>query len=334
MSTDVLFKIQNNTGLILLNRPKTLNASSIEILDATFQTLAEWKTNSKVQRVIIGSECAKAFCAGGDLRYVYENRNNPENLSRLFDDEYRFVRLVHHYPKPYISLLNGITMGGGVGLGLHGSHRIAGDDLTLAMPETKIGFFPDITSSYLLNRCPGKLGLYLALSSRSINAADAYALGLVDAIVSAGQLNTLRKELLESSEPFEKIIEAHRLPLQASTLLSHQLNIDTHFSKPSVQTIMHSLSLDSDIFCQALYQDLQSKSPLSLAVTFRQHEITKNLSFDECNALDLKLANHFIKDTDFFEGIRAHIIDKTRDPRWDPIKIEDVSEEMVDQYFQ
>lgn len=311
----VLTKIKGSTGVITLNRSEVLNALSLEMVQAVSGTLTAWQNNNAIQQVIIHSACPKAFCAGGDLRYLYQHRNDKACLYNFFETEYPLNSLMHHYPKTLIGYLNGITMGGGVGMGMHGDFRIVTDDFVFAMPETTIGFFPDVGSSYLLRRCPGQTGMYLALTGNSINAADAYALGLVDAIISHKHYDEALESLVTHGS--NETIRNFQIPASQSSLLSHRIEIDYCFGQNSIEKILEACQQSKNTFCQEAGKTLLTKSPTSLARTFEQQQLAKTMSFDQIMAQDLSLSKQFAKGKDFFEGIRAKIVDKTQDPSWE-----------------
>lgn len=336
MTEDVLFEEltgeHGDVGLITLNRPKVLNALNHAMFLALHKHLQEWSTKKNIKCVIIRAAEGRAFCAGGDIRYAYERglANDP-TLMDFFADEYRLNSLIHHYPKPYIALLDGITMGGGAGISIHASYRIATPKLLFAMPETGIGFYPDVGASYFLSRLPHAMGIYLGLTGARITSADAKALGLVDKIVESDELPDLI-EMIRMTSFKNNNLGITDKP-SSSSLFTHQTDIETCFNQPSVEAILAALEKCANPWCEETIKLLNTKSPTSLKVTLRQLQEGKNLDFDACMKMEYHLTNQFIQGPDFFEGVRAAIIDKDQKPRWKPGKLTEVTEHEVKKYF-
>lgn len=342
--TEVLFEElkgkHGNLGVIILNRPTVLNSLSHDMICAMYDQLQRWESAEHIKGVVIRAVEGKAFCAGGDLRLTYERHlKSSEDLSNFFRDEYQLNRFIFHYPKPYIAFLDGITMGGGVGISIHGSHRIATERLLFAMPETGIGFFPDIGGTYFLPRLPGYFGFYLGLTGARITNNDATALGLTTQMVPHEQLPNLLDELVK--QPFgdqaknkvTDIINQFILPLPAQTILNHQTAIDECFSCKTVEEIVTRISNSSNPLCRSAGEVLPKKSPTSLKVTLYAIQQGKTLDFDTCMQQEFAMTCHFLEEHDFIEGIRALIIDKDQTPKWRPSTLEEVSSQMVKKYF-
>lgn len=340
-------------GHITLNRPLALNALNLEMIIALDKILEEWEKDPTVLAVILQSSSEKAFCAGGDIRAVYDAglKNDPISYE-FFEREYKLNRRIHHYTKPYISFMNGINMGGGVGISLHGSHKIAGNNFKFAMPETTIGFFPDIGGAYLLNRCPGAYGVYLGLTGARLEREDALALKLINYCINTDkQLYTIEKlhDLDLRINAKEKV--SHLLKMHHQENLTDHLSvleksswINHVFSKESMEDIMNvlqklqkstSFTDTEQFFIQKTYLDLKKKSPISLKVTLEmlKHTKNQNYTFDDCINVNAILVKHFLQDKDFYEGIRALIVDKDHQPQWNPARLEDISEEQIINYF-
>jgi enoyl-CoA hydratase len=343
--SDILFDEvqgqQGNLGLITLNRPEALNALNHAMFHLLDRQLTAWATDDHIKAVVIQAVPGKAFCAGGDIRYAYEQRmsNDPTRIN-FFGDEYRLDQYIYHYPKPYIALLDGITMGGGVGISIHGSHRVATDRLVFSMPETGIGFFPDVGATYFLPRLPGKIGYYAGLTGARLSYSDCLAVGLVDYVVSQGSFPAIIQALADASftqrnDPvISGVIQQFSRPVEKSSLMeAYQPAINLCFSKPTIEDILRALEQYPDGWCQKVYAILQTKSPTSLKITLQQLQTGGTLSFDECMKLEYRLTSRFIEGHDFFEGIRAVIIDKDQKPRWNPAKLEEVSLHDVEKYF-
>lgn len=339
---DVLFEVlqgkAGNIGLITLNRQHVLNALNQSMFEALYSHLLEWEENTAIKAVIIRAAEGRAFCAGGDVREVYNRKEEGEKTKiDFFQIEYALNRKIYHYSKPYIALLDGITMGGGAGISLHGSHRVGTKQLVFAMPETRIGFFPDIGSSYFLSRLPNKVGLYLGLSGERINDKDCYALGLIDAILEQSSFNPLIEELvvtdLRNKQSVTEIIKKNSLVYEESSLLIHKNDILSCFSGVSVENIIQALEESKTPWCVELSFSLRKKSPTSLKVTLEQLRRAEKLDFDRCMDMEYKMMQHFLRSHDFFEGVRAALVDKDNNPHWKPASLKDVSHQSVLNYF-
>ena len=345
---DVLFSEEEARhgflGVITLNKPQAYNALSHDMILHITQQLNQWSKNKHLLTVIVRSDFEKAFCAGGDIRFLYDagKKGDIDALRAFFYDEYKMIYQISTYPKPWISFVNGITMGGGVGLSLHGRHRVATETLRFAMPECAIGFFPDVGGSYFLSRCPGELGTYLGLSGASINVADALYCGLIDQCIAAKNYAAMKAQLLDTD--FSKVTEfnamiaailkQHATKPEASALAEKRELIDKHFQGDSVIRIIYNLHQDASPWCQELALNLQQKSPLSLKVTLEQLRRGKSLTLDACLKMEYNIAQHFVADTDFYECVRAQIVDKDKTPHWQPATLAAVSDEVVAAYFE
>ncbi|MDA8561719.1 enoyl-CoA hydratase/isomerase family protein [Gammaproteobacteria bacterium] len=338
MSTnDILFEeikgYKGNIGLITLNRPKALNALNHSMYNALSYNLKIWEGQPSIKAVLIKSSSSKAFCAGGDIKSVYERTfSGDNNVEQFFVDEYSINRLVFHYPKPYIALLDGITMGGGAGVSLHGSHCIATENMSFAMPETSIGFFPDVGGSYFLSRIPNKIGVYLGLTGCKISYKDAYHIGLINYIISSNMQVELMQELLDSEIPnmqsVTKIITNYIITPPPSDLMNYKDEIFKCFSHKSIEKIFYSLGVSSE-WSQNILALLKTKSPLSLKVTLEELKKGEFLDFDACMSIEYKIMHEFLKSNDLFEGIRALIIDKDKNPQWQPNSISEINDNYI-----
>ena len=335
---------QGFLGSITLNRPEAYNALSHEMLLQIDAQLQQWSENKRLLAVVIHSQFEKAFCAGGDIRALYESgrEGDTDPLRHFFFDEYRLIQRIHTYPKPWVSLLNGITMGGGVGISIHGHHRVMSESVRFAMPESTIGFFPDVGGSYFLSRCPGHLGLYLGLSGETIRAADSLYCGLTDHHIPGARYADVIAELSmiklhdvrqDASLTITALLKRYEVPCEEALLQDKREIIDQTFNAETVEDIITRLQQQTTAWCQELADNLQKKSPLSLKVILQQLKKGAQLNLEECLKMEYGLAQHFIADKDFYEGVRAQIIDKDRMPRWQPESLKEVSEEKVNSYF-
>ena len=336
---DVFFSLSHNVGLVELNRPKALNALNPMMMTAIAHQLLEWKSDGAVQAVVVRSNSLRAFCAG-DLRAVYRTgtQGRLEDLEHLFREEYRLNYIIKTYPKPYISFMDGIAMGGGLGLSVHGSHRLVSENVLIAMPETNIGYFPDVGATHFLNQAPGKIGLYLALTGNHIKLADAlYAKIGTHYIPHEDQpivLEALKQLRLKDHSAIDQLLKTHGQPHPESPLSKKEKEIEAFFTATNIQGIFDQLAGASGNFSQETLAILKQRSPTSLAVTFEQMKRGETLeNFAEVMSLEFDMSQHFIKENDFFEGIRAVIIDKDQSPQWFPRTIKDVTQEQVAPYF-
>lgn len=345
---DVLFSEEEARhgflGVITLNKPQAYNALSHDMILHITQQLDQWSKDKHLLTVIVHSAFEKAFCAGGDIRFLYDagKKGDIDALNAFFSDEYKMIHRIHTYPKPWISFINGITMGGGVGLSIHGCHRVATETLRFAMPECAIGFFPDVGGSYFLSRCPGELGTYLGLAGASINAADALYCGLIDHCVAAENYTAIKAQLLDTdfsavpdaNKMIANILKQHAMKAEDSVLATQREWIDKYFQGDSIIRIIHGLQQDPSPWCQELALSLQQKSPLSLKVTLEQLRRGKALTLDACLKMEYTLAQHFAAGKDFYEGVRAQIVDKDKTPHWQPATLVAVNDEAVAMHFE
>jgi len=344
MQQDVLFQAlagrEGAVGVITLNRPTVLNSLNHTMINAMFQQLTTWEKDPTIKAVVIVGAGERAFCAGGDLRFTYElYQQKSDKITAFFKDEYRLNSLIYHYKKPYIAFLNGITMGGGVGVSIHGSHRIATERLLFAMPETSIGLFPDVGGTYFLPRLPHHIGYYLGLTGARLQADECVAFGIAQHKMLATSYTafiTLLAETplkQEAHQVVTALIEQFQEPIDSSPLIKESALIGSFFAKNSLEAIMQQLANASHPVLISALDTLQKKSPTSLKVTLSALQKGATSTFDECMAQEFRLVSHFLHHHDFFEGIRAIIIDKDQQPKWQPPKLAEVTEELVNTYF-
>jgi len=335
---DILFtEIETTHGLIgevLLNRPKKLNALTLDMCKQFCIHLDRWEKNPQITSVLVRGEGSRAFCAGGDILKLYQYRSTPELLDEFFWHEYRLNLAIHYCSKPYVALLTGLTMGGGAGAVIHGTHRIASPNLQFAMPETQIGLFPDVGASYFLNQCPGYSGLYLSLTGNSIDAATAYHWGLITHLLPESKLSTI-PTLLRSKTiaNFEEELHHHSIKPASYELATKMEAINQCFSEKSVAGILDRLEQHSNPWCQQTAAQLRTRSPTSVLIAFEAYHRAQQLSFNEIMAMEFNLAQQFVREKDFFEGIRATLIEKDKKPCWQPASLSDVTETVIAKYF-
>jgi len=333
MMDDVLFETRGAAGLITLNRPKALNALTHDMCVAMKAQLDEWAHDAAVKTVIIQSAGERAFCAGGDIRSLYESGKAGTSYALdFYHDEYILNATIKHYPKPYIALVQGIVMGGGVGVSVHGSHRITGETTTFAMPETGIGLFPDVGGSYFLPRCPGQIGLYLGLTGARLKTTDTLYSGVATHFVPMAKWPALIDALAGGAKP-----DAAIAPLQDNVpdtfLLEHRATIDRVFALNSVEEILAALDNEHTDWGDDTAKAIRAKSPTATKIAFRQLREGAKLEFDDCMKMEWRMVNRVVKGHDFYEGVRATIIDKDGTPKWDPSELAAVTGAAVDAYF-
>lgn len=333
---ELLSEVESNIGWVTLNRPKALNALSLNMIRKLAYLLKEGEKSVNVKALLIQGAGDKAFCAGGDVRAVYEAKKQGDlkTCEALFREEYTLNAHIHQYTKPYVALINGIAMGGGLGVSVNGSHRIVTERALLAMPETGIGFFPDVGATTFLNKAPGSVGLYLGLTGFHLKAEDALWTGLATHFMPSSSLEAFKNALREGMD-LEPALTLYSCPLEGKGFLDHHYEeIQTHFNKPSLGDILKSLAGDPSPFAQNTYNTLMAKSPTSLAVVSRQlKKVGPPLSFVERMKLEFRLSQHFMKGHDFMEGVRAVLVDKDHLPLWKPPTVEALNSLDIDHYF-
>ena len=339
---DVRFDRQGSLAIVTLDRPRALNALTLEMAAALDDRLAAWARDGGVAAIVIRSAGGRAFCAGGDIRALHDaSRRRDPYVRDFYRTEYRLNHRIKTCGKPYIALIDGIVMGGGVGLSVHGSHRVASERCQFAMPETGIGFFPDVGGSWFLPRCPGQLGTYLGLTGTRIGAADMLYCGLATHYVASDDLARVAGALEQVSWTGDHgVLVTALLDRMAGDagvppLARHREAIDRCFAGDTIEEILSRLALEEPPWADQTTAVLQRKSPTSLKVTLRQLRLGAGLSdFAAAMRMEFALALHMVAADDFHEGVRAAVIDKDQAPQWRPATLADVSEELVGRYFE
>jgi enoyl-CoA hydratase len=330
---EILFEKRGAVGLISLNRPKALNALTHDMCVRMKATLNRWKADSDVACIVVQGSGDRAFCAGGDIRSLYESGKAGTPYARAFyRDEYLLDAAVKHYPKPYLALISGIVMGGGVGISVHGNYRIADETTTFAMPETGIGLFPDVGGSYFLPRCPGELGMYLALTGSRLSTGDTLYAGVATHFLARDNRDELIGRLVRGVPP-NIAIEELAQGSSTDSLADNRATIDGIFGMSSVEEILSSLDDVGSVWANEAAATIRTKSPTSTRLTFRQLREGRRLDFDACMRMEFRMVNHVIEGHDFYEGVRATILDKDNAPRWRPSELSAVSPSDIDAYF-
>ncbi|MGN7469092.1 enoyl-CoA hydratase/isomerase family protein [Brevibacillus sp. SAFN-007a] len=346
MTNDVLFSVgDNGLATITLNRPQAINSLTHDMVLAIGQRLREWAGKENVRLVVIKGEGTKGFCAGGDIKALYEANTGAEALEkavRFFADEYQVDQMVYAFGKPIVAVLDGVVMGGGVGLTYGASHRIVTERTKWSMPEMNIGFFPDVGAAYFLNKAPGYVGRYLALTAAVIQAPDVLYSQAADVYMASERLKAFLGELEQKDWTGEKaaveldpLIQAYaETPAGEGQLAALRESIDRHFAFATIEEILASLEAEESEFAAKTKAAILEKSPSSLKVTLKQLVDGENKTREECFATDLVLAQNFMRHPDFFEGVRSVLIDRDRSPRYTYRTLGDVSEELVERFFR
>lgn len=334
---EVLFERRGRAGVITLNRPKALNALTLDMVRKIHPRLEEWARDDGIAHVVIRAAGERAFCAGGDIRRLYDwGRAGDPTAIDFYREEYRLNTYIKRYPKPYVALIDGIVMGGGVGLSIHGSHRVGGARVVFAMPETGIGLFPDVGGTYFLPRLPGALGAYLALTGARLKAADSLWAGILTHCIDTERADEL-VEVLSAVDDVDAALSAAAVDPGAPTLPDYMPVIDRCFAADSVEEVLARLDAeagsDDGDWARETAATIRTKSPTSLKIALRQMQLGARSDFEECMRIEFRIVNRIYGGSDFYEGVRAVIVDKDNAPQWQPGSLGDVSEGDVDAYF-
>ncbi|MEU6890665.1 enoyl-CoA hydratase/isomerase family protein [Streptomyces sp. NPDC046557] len=329
-----LFTVEGHTGVITLNRPRALNALTHPMVLRITEALAAWEQDPAVTQVLLRGAGERGLCAGGDIRAIHDDAKAGGNASIDFwRDEYRLNARIAGYPKPYVALMDGIVMGGGVGLSAHGAVRIVTERSRVAMPETGIGFVPDVGGTHLLARAPGLLGTHLALTGAAVGAADALLCGLADHFVPAGLLPELTADL--AGAPVARVLSRHagHAP-PPGELAAHRGWIDHCYAADTVEEIVERLLASGEPAAKETAETILTKSPTSLKVTLEAVRRARELgTLEKVLAQEFRVSSHVLRSPDLIEGIRAQVVDKDRTPRWRPATLPEVDRADVERCF-
>jgi len=340
-SDEILFERRGVLGIVRLNRPKALNTLSLGMYRRFAPQLIDWGDDPAVHAIVVMGEGGRAFCAGGDVRAIYDARQKAsDDGADFFREEYSLIAHVHRFPKPYVALMDGIVMGGGAGISVNGSHRVATEKTMFAMPEVQIGLFPDVGASRFLNLCPGRTGLYLALTGRRIGAADARYCRFATHYVASAQLPALIDALAavewqtgDARAQVDTVLAHFTGDAGPSTLATIQADVDRVFAASSVEAIVAALARETSDWAKEAHAAMARASPLSLKITLRQLALGRGMSVEAALALEYRLTQHVLAGHDFLEGIRAVLVDKDNAPRWQPDCLADVTPSAVESHF-
>jgi enoyl-CoA hydratase len=340
MTGDILFERRGAAGLITLNRPQALNAVSHAMVLALRAQLDAWAHDPAITRVVITAAGERAFSAGGDIRALYDlgKAGRHDEALQFWRDEYPLNAAIKNFRKPYVALIDGIVMGGGVGVSVHGSHRVAGDRYTFAMPEVGIGFFPDVGATWFLPRMPGELGTYCALTGERFGIADALAAGIATHRIPSARFGALL-DGLTGTVSVDALLSAFSEAPGEGHLMAKRSAIDRLFAGGRVEDIL--AALDSEASSRSADAEwagktaavLRTKSPLSLKLALMQVRRGKDWDFAACMRAEFRIVSRIIRGHDFYEGVRAVIVDKDNKPRWQPATLAEVSDAEVERHF-
>jgi enoyl-CoA hydratase len=352
MSTadEILLGHEGGAAILTINRPKALNALTLDNYRRFTPALRNWASDPSVHIVVVRGAGERAFCAGGDVRAVYEAgrgiSGDPELPAVFFREEYQLIRSIHRFPKPYVAVIDGITMGGGAGISVNGAYRIATERTLFAMPETAIGLFPDVGATRFLNRCPGHIGRYLGLTGARLGAADALYCRFATHFVPHERVNELASALGEVDRKSGRDLDRVAATLAGfaeapgpAPLAALRSAIDWCFAGDSVKEILDTLAAEAAAggayagWAAETRAGLVTKSPTSLKITLRQLTIGRDYDLEAALALEYRLTQHVMAAHDFYEGVRAMLIDKDQKPCWQPATLAEVGDGMVENFF-
>ncbi|WP_035722692.1 enoyl-CoA hydratase/isomerase family protein [Bradyrhizobium sp. ARR65] len=337
---DLVVRREGSAGIIRLNRPKAINAMTLEMSLGIDAALDRFEADPAVAVVLLEGAGERGLCAGGDIRGLYQSSKAGGDLGKVFwRQEYVMNARIAKYPKPYVAFMDGLVMGGGVGLSAHGRHRVVTERTKLAMPEVGLGFFPDVGGTWLLSRAPGELGTYFGLTGQTMNGPDAIYARFGDAVVPSGKLAELRDVLTKvrpgtSSDEIASLIEGFATGETSGPVAALRPRIDKWFAFDRMQDILAALRQDGSDLALSTLKTLGEKSPRGMVVTLKLLRLARSASsLEHCLVREYRAALEVFRSDDFREGVRAAVIDKDRDPKWSPAAIEDVTMEMVAPYF-
>ncbi|XP_064925937.1 3-hydroxyisobutyryl-CoA hydrolase, mitochondrial isoform X2 [Columba livia] len=343
-TTEVLLEKRGGAGIITLNRPKALNALNFSMIQQMYSQIKTWEKDPETFLIIIKGPEGKAFCAGGDIRAIADaGKTGSRLIQDFFRAEYSLNNAIGTCKKPYVALINGITMGGGVGVSVHGHFRVATEKTVFAMPETAIGLFPDVGGGYFLPRLSGKMGYFLALTGFRLKGRDVLKAGIATHFVDSEKLPALEKDLIAlkspSTENIADLLNSYHVKSKVDqekefVLDEHMEKINSIFSANSVEEIVQKLKQDGSPFAAKQLETLNKMSPTSLKITLRQLREGASMSLQEVLRMEYRLSQACLKGHDFYEGVRAVLIDKDQSPKWRPAALEEVSDEFVDNCFK
>jgi enoyl-CoA hydratase len=337
MTSDILTRIEGHAGIISLNRPGSIHALTLDMDQAMTETLLKWQKSRKVKCVIIDHAEGRGFCAGGDIAFLRHSALNDGGVSgrKFFHDEYQLNHLLFTYPKPVVAFMDGITMGGGVGISQPAKFRVATENTRFAMPETGIGLFPDVGGGWYLSRLEGRVGQFLALTGARLDGAECLALGLATHYVAADELAEAKARIgTEDVERIDGILGTLAAHPPEARIVGNLFDINRHFASDRYEDILASLEADDSSWAMKELATLRTKSPQTCKVALRQlADSAKLTDFADNMRMEYRIGSRVLVRPDFAEGVRAVIVDKDNAPKWDPATPEGVSEDLINSIF-
>ena len=335
MTDEVLVKVEGKVGRLTLNRPQALHALTTNMCRLITEALLAWKDEPAVELVLLDHSGERGFCAGGDIRMLAESGAGDGVAAReFFFTEYRLNHLLFVYPKPVLAVMDGVTMGGGVGLSAPARYRVATERTTYAMPETGIGLFPDVGGGWFLPRMPGHIGLWLALTGARIKAGDCELVGMATDFVPSAQIEAFKAAVIADPAAVETLLTEYEGDAGRPTLAQHQDEIDHFFGLDSVDAIVAALEAADSDWARDQLKVLATKSPQTMKVAFRQLRLGGEAkTFADNMAMEFRIGARVVRRHDFLEGVRAVIVEKDNAPKWSPADLAGVTEAMLDEIF-
>ena len=335
MTTDIIARIDGRAGAISLNRPAALHALTLDMVHAMTVQLQAWAENDAVQCIVIDHAEGRGFCAGGDIRFLQESALvGGEAGRKFFHDEYQLNHLLFTYPKPVIAFMDGITMGGGVGISQPAKYRIATENTRFAMPETGIGLFPDVGGGWYLSRLPGRVGQYLALTGARIDGADCLAVGLATHYLPSASLGSVKAAIAANPDNVEAILKGASVGAPLAKIVESRPQIERLFTSDVYEAILAALENDGSEWAAKELKGLRTKSPQTCKVALRQlSQGARFADFADNMAMEYRIAARVLTRHDFIEGVRAVIVDKDNAPLWNPATPEGVTDTLLDEIF-
>jgi len=337
---DLIARREGACGVIRLNRPKAINAVTLEMFRDIDKALDAFEADPAVAVILLEGAGERGLCAGGDIRALWESSKVKGDLGKiLWREEYILNARIKKFPKPYVAFMDGIVMGGGVGLSAHSSHRVVTERTKLAMPEVGLGFFPDVGGTWLLSHSPGEVGTYFGLTGQTMNGPDAIYARFADAVVPSAKLAALRDALTKvrpgtTSTEIKALIAGFATGETVGPVAAMQARIDGWFAHDRMEDIVANLESDGSELALSTLKTLNEKSPRGMVVTLKLLRLARTASsLEECLVREYRAALEVFASDDFREGVRAAVIDKDRNPKWSPPRIEDVTPEMIAPYF-
>ena len=325
---EIIFSEKNATGIIKLNRPKALNALNIKMAKEFSDKLQEWDLNDKIKRVLLVGE-GNHFCAGGDVKSLFLTKDQNNHKKEFFKIEYKLNYLISQFKKEFLSIWNGVVMGGGVGLSIYGDHRLATDNTKFAMPETSIGFFPDVGGSYFLSNLPKNVGKYIGLTGKILEVNDLMFLGLATNYFKFDNLQSLKENYVEKG-----IIAEEKFEIDYNSEVIKNIDLINSLFEGDIFKIFENLINNQSDFAKKTFEILNKKCPMSLGVSAKLINDAKGKSLKECLETEYQLSQNVVYRDDFDNGVNSVLVTKDHNPKWSPSKITEINIEELNKYFE